>query len=128
MSLRETILTSSYAKLRPLHVPEWGCDVYVKALTARERDQFEIEMDDLKAAGRNRLENIRARLVAKTLCDESGTLQFSETDLDTLGSQPASALARVFDLATKLAGMGRNDLDELAAELKNGRAASSPTA
>ena len=95
-------------------VPEWGGHVFVKTLTAGERDAFEASM--FKGRGKDRvenLENLRARLCALTLCDEAGVRLFDAADVARLTAKSAKALDRVFDRAQRLNGMGAADIEEM---------------
>lgn len=129
MSLtKEQIFAAKFQRIKSLHVPEWGGDVWIKAMTAGERDDFEANHRALKDAGKDPLRHLRARLACATVCDEEGNLLFAESDIDALSEHPASALDRIADLAMELCGMKTADAEQLAASLKNGRAGSSPSA
>ena len=69
-----------------LEVPEWGCWVRVRTLTAGERDNFEAEitMGNGKNARVN-ARNIRAKMVAATVVDEEGRPLFGLADVEALG-------------------------------------------
>lgn len=121
MATREEILSLKFETKRKLHVPQWNCDVFIKAMTAAERDMFEVDYRRLKEAGDDPLRNLRARLAAATVCDESGQLLFTQADVDQLGQHPAGALDLIADLAMELSGMQQHDAETLAAELKNAR-------
>ena len=116
---REQILGVNDIKTETISVPEWGGEVLVKALSGAERDQFEI--DSLTGKGKNQhvnLQNIRARLVARTVVDETGARIFQDGDVKALGAKSAAALQRVFDAAQKLSGLTDDDIDELTENLE----------
>lgn len=98
-----------------LEVPEWGCWVRVRTLTAGERDNFEAEitMGNGKNARVN-ARNIRAKMVAATVVDEEGRPLFGLADVEALGQKSAKALDRIFGQAAALAGMRDADVQELA--------------
>lgn len=98
-----------------LEVPEWGCWVRVRTLTAGERDSFEAEitMGNGKNARVN-ARNIRAKMVAATVVDEEGRPLFGLADVEALGQKSAKALDRIFGQAAALAGMRDADVQELA--------------
>lgn len=129
MSLtKEQIFAAKFDRLKRHHVPEWGGDVWIKAMSAGERDTFEAKYRDLKGEGKDPLRNLRARLACATVCDEDGNRIFADADVDALADHPASALDRIADIAMSLCGMKSSDAEQLAASLKNGRAGSSPSA
>lgn len=113
---RDAIL-SSRAKLRTqeVDVPEWGGSVVVREMSGAERDAFEESMVVQRGKSREvNLKNLRARLVAFTVCGEDGKRLFSERDIEELGELSAAALNRVWDVARKLSGMSDDDVEELA--------------
>lgn len=96
-------------------VPEWGGAVYVRSLTAKERDEFEAsctKFDGKDGKPRPQLANYRGRLAARVLCDSKGSRLFSDDDAAQLGDMAASALDRVVDAARKLNGMAAESIEE----------------
>ena len=111
---KEQILSAQDFKTEEVEVPEWDGKVRVKSLTAKERDRFEAGM--IEGRGKDRktnLENLRARLVAKTVVDEQGNLLFSEKDVDALGEKNAAAIDTVFAVAQRLSKLRPEDVEEL---------------
>lgn len=114
---RDEILKTPDLPREEVEVPEWGGTVYVRSLTAEEKDQFEMIFlgEEGKAKSRkDALRNIRARLVALTSCDEGGNRLFTEEDIPALGKKNARAIDRIFTVAQKLCGMRNEDVKELA--------------
>lgn len=112
---KAAILGAQDLPVEELEVPEWGGWVRVKTLTAAERDAF--ENDIIQRNGRDvrtNARNIRAKLVAATLVDEEGRPVFTLADVEALGQKSAKALDRVFSVASVLAGMREQDVQELA--------------
>ena len=103
-------------KLEPVDVPEWGGTVWIRTMTASERDAFEQEFVDLRQ-GKTRsgtVANVRAKFAARVLCDQHGVRLFEDKDITELGRKSASALDRVFDAGMKLNGFSQRDVQELA--------------
>lgn len=109
---RESILAAEDLRRETVSVPEWGGEVLVRALTGKERDAFENGMW-IGDPGQRRLnaENLRARLVAATVIDESGKKLFSDADVEALGAKSGAALDRVYEVAARLSGIGKDDLE-----------------
>ena len=129
---RTEILNMNDIVVEEVHVPEWGEDaiVYVKGMTGRERDQFEASLVEMRG-GRTthiKLENVRAKLVALTTCDESGERLFTSKDAEELGKKSASALQRLFEVSQRLSGLTPADVDELVKGLEEDPFAASPSA
>ena len=64
-------------------------------------------------AGMNTFKDMRARMVARTVCSEQGERLFKETDIHALGKKNANALSKIFNLALELSGITDSDIDEL---------------
>ena len=112
---RDEILQVQDLPTEQVHVPEWGGDVLVRALTGAERDMFEQSI--VEQRGRNtrmNLRNIRAKLVALTVVDEQGNRIFKDEDVKWLGNKSAAALDRIFEVAQRLSGLRDEDVEELA--------------
>lgn len=113
---RDEILNCDDLKTEELEVPEWGGTVVIKAMTGTERDAFEATL--INQTGKNqtmKMDNIRAKLVAKTVIDpETKELMFTTADIESLGKKSASALDRVFKVAQKLSKITEEDVEELA--------------
>lgn len=117
---REDIIAVADRKIERVPVPEWGGAVYVKTMTGTERDGFEEAV--MAGRGRNRqvnLENFRAKLCVRTICDSSGKRLFGNADIQIVGEKDARALQRVFEAAQKLNGMTPEEVAELTDDLKN---------
>lgn len=109
------ILAAQDLPVEEMEVPEWGCWVRVKSLTAAERDNF--EADIVQRNGRDtrmNLRNMRAKLVAATVVDEENKSLFTLADVEALGQKSAKALDRIFAKAQELAGLREADVKELA--------------
>ena len=112
---KEQILKQDDLKREQVDVPEWGGSVWVRTLTGTERDQFEgsvIERRGKDTAFNYR--NLRAKLAVLTIVDEKGTRLFTDDDVAALGLKSSAALDRVFEIAQRLNGLSRQDVDELA--------------
>ena len=112
---REQILGASDLGMEDVPVPEWGGVVRIRGLTGAERDAFEEGV--IRFRGREtpdvRLINIRARMVSLAAVDGDGRRLFSEHDVAELGKKSAAALSRLFDVATRLAGMTAGEVETL---------------
>ena len=100
MLSRDSILAVSDFVLKTVNVPEWGGEVILKGLSSRDRDNFEagISKD-------NDLNNLRARLVVKSIVDEAGKRLFKDRDADALGEKNAEVLGRLFEEVRNISGM-----------------------
>ena len=106
MLTRDQILNAQDIKTEEVDVPEWGGAVTVKAMDGLERDRFEMSI-------RDGTENVRSKMAVMTIVDESGKPMFTAGDLDALGKKSGSALGRVFDVASRLAGFTKDEQEKL---------------
>ena len=114
-SLREKILKSQDLPRELVVVPEWNGEVlYVRTLTAAEKDAFEASVLPKKEGGAKNLANIRARLAVLCTTDEGGTRVFNDDDAELLGAKSAAAVSRLSDVAQRLNGMTKEAVEELA--------------
>lgn len=97
-------------KVVPLEVAELGT-VYIKTMTASEREGLEHKMQ-------TELDNngIRATVFIYSICEEDGTLVFSEDDLEAVKGLPSSIVTAVFDKSNSLNSLSPEAVE---AEVKN---------
>lgn len=117
---KRDILTAEDMATEEVEVPEWGGVVIVRALTGVERDSYEAEIFGSGQPGTYNLQNIRAKLAARTMIDEMGVRLFGDSEVAKLGLKSASALDRVFAVAQRLSGLTNQDVKELEAQLSKG--------
>lgn len=128
---RDEILESEDLATETVPVPEWGGAVIVRALTGTERDAYESEIFSLRGQGGGveyNLQNIRAKLSARTIVDTDGKRLFTDADIVKLGLKSAAALDRVFSAAQRLSRLTAQDVKELTHQLGNGQSDSSGSA
>lgn len=112
MSLRDQILAAEDLQREAVDVPEWGgLSVYVRTLTGAERDAY--ESDIIGTDGKVKRDNIRAKLLVRTVVDETGERVFTDADVDALSKKSGSALVRLFDKAQRLNALTKGDVAEL---------------
>jgi hypothetical protein len=119
---RDAILAADDLATKTVEVPEWGGEVIVKALSGTERDAFEASLTKrrpiITGPKRGELEtipdlaNLHSKLVARCIVDESGARVFTDGDVVELGKKSAAALARVFNAAAELSGIGEDEAQD----------------
>jgi len=116
---REQILEAPDVRYEDVAVPEWGGTVRVRSLSGAERDRFEDSITQQNGKGvRKDIKNIRAKLVALCVVDESGKRIFTEADVQALGRNSSIALDRVCEVAQRLNAMTDDGVAELAENLE----------
>lgn len=113
---KTTILAlASRLRVEPVTIEGVKDPVYIRTLTGRERDGF--EQSCFTQRGKDRVlstENIRAKLLVRSICDEKGVRLFSDNEADSLGGIPADILDVLFTRAQKMSGLAPSDVEELA--------------
>lgn len=113
-NLRDLILAASDRQKEKAEVPEWGITVFITTMSGTERDAFEAEIVTLRGKKTDlNLKNIRAKLLVRTMVDESGQRIFSDADAGELGKKSASVLSRLYEIAQKINGLREEDVEEL---------------
>lgn len=126
---KDQILGSQDRATRTEQVPEWcplkpeGVDVcpdkshdhavILRTLAAIERNSYDKE--NLKKVGDDfeyDPSNIHARLVSKVLVDEGGNRIFNDVEAKNLGAKSAGVLARLFEIAQDMNGLGQKAAED----------------
>lgn len=106
---KQDILAAQDMRREEVHVPEWGGSVYVRSLSADEKDAFEYKMYSQKQTGRG----IRAAYVGLSLVDEMGQRLFTDEEVPMLGTKFAGAVDRVFEVVSRINRISERDLEDL---------------
>jgi hypothetical protein len=126
---KDDILKAADMRYEDVEVPEWDGTVRVKGLNGLERDQYEHSLYEFKGKDvMTKTDNARARLVSYACVDDEGNRLFSETDVAALGKKSGKALTRVFDVARRLAGLSKEDMEELTKNSETAQPDALPTA
>jgi len=116
---RDDILKADDIQTERVNVPEWGGDVFVKGTTGREFSNLQNQIIKRKGSQQTlNLENIQTKLVILCTYDEDGNKMFTKHDEDALTGKSSSALQRIFKVAQNLSGLGDDEIDDLAEDLK----------
>ena len=103
MLTKEQILNAIDSKIEKVSVPEWGGDVYVKTMTGKDRDAVDALVSSVKESGS--YPGLRVLVCALCICDETGKILFSRSDVSELEKKNSVVLSGIFDVASSLNGM-----------------------
>lgn len=106
---KDDILNAKDLETEEVSVPEWGGTVLVSSISGHAKDKLELSF-----SSKTTIENVRARIVALCLVDDSGNLLFNDSDITKLGKKSAKALDRVFNVAQRLNAIGDKEVEQLA--------------
>ena len=111
---RDAILAISDVQTEDVFVPEWNLLVRVRGLTGHQRDAWENSLFQIRRKGKTiKTDDFRARLCVLCMVDQQGKRLFGDGDAQALSRKSASALAKVFDVASRLSGLSDEDAEEL---------------
>jgi len=91
--------------------------VYVKQMNGREREAFEKTIVSVSDDGKKvdqTLDDFRAKLAVRTVCDENGVLLLKPDDYETLScNMSAARLTAIADAAGELNKISEQDKEDL---------------
>lgn len=110
---------------KPVMVPvkEWNGPVFIRVMTAAEREAFENEWsalreaasqgeDAVKGAVRKHSGTIRAHLLCYCLCDEAGNRLFTAEQTAELAKKSGKVVGRLFTIAQQVNGLVDDAVEE----------------
>lgn len=106
--LKDEILKCADLPRETVAVPEWGGIVILRALTAYERERWEMDW----AVPDSKRGLVAAALVAASAVDAQGGRLFAEVDIESLARKSGAALGRLWRVARRLSGIGPEARDE----------------
>lgn len=107
---KQDILSIDDRPTKVLNVPEWGGEITLRALSAQDRDDFELSVYGDSGADRK---NIRAKLCVRCIVSLDGKRMFSDHEMTALGAKSGKAMDRVFSACQKMNGLTQADVEEL---------------
>jgi len=114
---KQDILQVKDMQIEHVDVPEWGGSVCVRSITAAERGQIEAaaaKFKESKGKDDSFARTFTVKFAALALCDEQGVRLFTdERDIANLAAKNASAVSRIAEVAQRMSGFTKQDLEEL---------------
>jgi len=107
---KSMVVSAADKKMIDVEIPEWGGTAKLRVMSGSERDRFEGEFQGDKKS----VDDVRAKMVSKCLCDDEGVRLFSEAEVPLLGEKSAAVLDRLFTMCMKLNRFSKDDVEELA--------------
>lgn len=120
-SLKEQIIAAKDVQIERVATPEWGIDVYVRAMSGASRDKFEQAVIASRDGDKYDNTGLRSMLIALTLCDADGNLVFELSDRKAIEGKNAAVLQRIFDASTKINGLASDAVEEAKSDFTQGR-------
>ena len=128
----DDILSANDTIIEWCPVPEWGNGkggVYVRSLMGDELDSYQGSMLAKNGKGKQVVsyDNMRTKLVVRTICDQDGNRLFTDNQTALLSKKNAAGLSRVFEVAARLSGLNDKDIKEMEDNLKKDLPEGSPS-
>ncbi len=96
----------------------------VRSLSAAEKAAWEQAslVTEMKGAGitlsRDEMRTARERLVEMAVCNEDGSAFFQKGDAERIGAKNARIVSDLYEVAAKLSGITKEDIEEIAKNSK----------
>jgi len=112
-----------------LEVPEWGGTIYVRSISAAERGLIEEGAAKFKESkGKDSFaRTFTTKMASMALCDEQGARLFDDKDIAQLQQKNAAVISRIAEVAQRLSGFSKQDLEELEKNLPEAQPEDSPS-
>lgn len=111
MALKDKIKKADDIQSETVEVPEWGVTVDVRTISGARR--AEIFAGSTTEDGTVQPGDAYVRLVIAAAYDpETNEPVFDEGDIDWLGKKSSKALERITEVAARLAGLGKEALEQ----------------
>lgn len=106
----DAIFAANDMHLVPVNVKEWNGTVHIRVMSVGEMEAYQREF----AEKRESMDNWRAKLLVRCLCDKDGKPLFTAEQVEKLGTKSVKVMSRLFDLAMKHNAVTEKDVEELA--------------
>jgi hypothetical protein len=110
---KELIKNANDVKMELVEVPEWGGKMYIKSLSAIEREELRKEIGEGSDKEMD-LVKVQMKMLSLTIVGEDKTRLFNEDDMLWLKEKSAVVMDRLFLISQKMAGLGADATEEIA--------------
>lgn len=97
---RDQILKAEDRKKVVVSIPEWGGDVLLMEMSAKDRDEIENSIN--LHSGKIDYRDLKVRYAAYSIIGEDGEKLFTSEDVDALSQKSGKALDKIFKQVEKL--------------------------
>lgn len=113
---KQDILQARDVVKEMLEVPEWGGTIYIRSISAAERGLIEegaARFKESKGKNDTFARTFTVKMVSMSVCDENGQRLFEDKDIALLQQKNAAVISRIAEVAQRLSGFSKQDLEEL---------------
>ena len=111
---KDDILKVNDLNYQDVEVPEWGGTVRIRLMTGSERDAYEASLYEFKGTEvKLNRDDMRCKLLARTLVDEKNERLFTDSEIKTLGKKSSKVIDKLFTIAQAMNGLTQDEKDKL---------------
>lgn len=113
----DAILSAEDKTYEDVPVPEWGGTVRVAGMSGADRNAYQASMVVLGPNGsvqRLAMADQLAKLLSRSLVDETGARLFTDAQMKALSAKSGAVLDRLGDVAMRLSGLRKEDVEAAA--------------
>lgn len=111
----DSLLQADDLTIESITVPVWGT-VHFRALSLKEQREWEESIAKKDEGGKleasANADEVMAKLLVRSMCDESGKLLFTADQWEALCAKNGQIVKRVYDASCKLNGIGKAGRDQ----------------
>ena len=111
MLTADQILEIDDQNFKKVSVQKWGGHVYIKVMSAADRDEFEQKI--IKAQGDGFLKHLRATFLQMCLCNKNGKLLFTKDQIEQLSQKSSEVIDKLWVIARAHNAVSDDDINEL---------------
>jgi len=119
--LRKHIFGVNDIEVKEIKVPEWGCILYAKGMTGKDKEDWEKSVFVETADGKRKFnaDNFRAKMIALSVyADPNATEKvFKEEHFEELSKKSAKVLDRILEQVREVNGSSEEAEEEMAKNL-----------
>jgi len=109
---KDAILGVTDYQVQEVEVPEWGGKVLMRTLSGKGRDEFESNVTSKTQGNKVDVRGLKALLLSLVIVDEAGEPLFTQKDLDALNNKSSEVITRLFEVASKMNGIGEEAVEQ----------------
>jgi hypothetical protein len=125
MISKDAILNARDFDIERMDVPEWGGELCLKPMSVYHKTKIQSHFAKKNKVDRDGnvtlsdASGLLERILIYTICDESGDLVFTESDIDALSKKNGVVIAKVAMKAKEVSGMNETQEELIELEKKS---------
>ena len=111
-SLKDLILSALDKKVKPISIPEWNVECFIRQWSAKERNEFLASIASVSSGDSAKLfsQNMDAKAVVLSLADKDGNRLLDDRSIDAILEKNGENVSRVGQECMRYNGIGNDDI------------------